>query len=170
MEIDIVPWEKESQTVLRLTAPLGIVLRTGENYVLNPTRIDIGIEGWGGVDKLPAQKWSMYYIYILQDPDDENGMQVVATRSGRAFSLIGTMIGFFTTDGNREITFPSNKVCGIIGDVKKTRYTEDEFFRRVGPGWVPADGRSVVGSKYPQPNVPVIPDDEEGKRSYVKVA
>lgn len=166
--IDI-PWERTSGTVITLSSQVNITLND-DPAVIGPATLDLAVSGWGGIDITPAKPWKMYFIFAVMDDDT---VKLVASIHGKTVGLLGTCVGFFSTDATSAIQSVSSNIAGMTGEQRKTKLSEADFFARLGPGWTLCDGKLVVGSQYAKQHnttrVPNIPLDADGKRTYIKV-
>jgi hypothetical protein len=140
---DIKDLTKTSQTTLEWAA--GSVLRIGgQAYsVSSALTLDLATD----IDTGSVANDTIYYVYAV----------VVAGVVSLKYSLSDTAptgfeayrkIGLFKTDGSAEILAVPKQDNGSVGDIIQSMLTEEQFIEENGAGWVLADGRSVVGSKY----------------------
>jgi hypothetical protein len=141
--------------------------------------LTMGITGLGGISKL--KKHAFYYVYVnrrqgefkligvpkryCEHCKEENGAYLG--------SLMGSIIGFFRTDGDGNIAAVSGGNSGNVGDTMVSTLSESEIQAEHGPGWILSDGRSVAGGYWAElnstDNVPNVPANN-GNFTYVNIA
>lgn len=140
---DIKDLTKTSQTTLEWAA--GSVLRIGgQAYsVTSALTLDLATD----IDTGSVANDTIYYVYAVVVAGVVSLKYSLSSSAPTGFEAY-RKIGAFSTDDSAEVTGSSVKDQGRVGDIIQSMLTEEQFIAENGAGWVLADGRSVVGSKY----------------------
>lgn len=138
---------KTSTTAISVAA--SFVTIGGRQYNTSSISISTAVSGAGGIDTGSIAASQFYYIYLVKTSSGVYGTLSLSSTAPTGFSAY-KLVGQCTTDASSLlVSADKSKVDDSpIGHIISAMLTESQFRAIHGSGWVLADGRSAVGSKY----------------------